>query len=428
MSSSRLPPFDEAAEKAVIGCCVTTPAESIPETALVVTSQDYFYNGQCRGLWAVLASFEPHKVNVITLADKMAVTQRKEVVMSFLSECQDAAFSSANLPVWLEMIQEKYLLRKVIATATQAIQEAYITKDGMDLLDKFERNALMIRPAKRIQTDIKSLVSEALEKIEYRTNHWNSITGLSTGLHDLDRKSDGLHKGEMIVLAALPSCGKSALAVNIAVHNALKGIPVGILSAEMRPIQLVIRSLCAEARVNFKRVTSDDCHKLIFEAGRLAAAPIYIQQASGWSIAQAMACARHWKHAYGIELAVADYIQKFTGKGDNREREIASIGSGFKDIAMELEIPVMALSQVNDDGKLRESRALSQDSDSVWILKNKGEWKPDIQPVQLAIEKCRDGETGTMDLIFQKEITRFESAANEDEQDGLPMRSTSSDP
>ena len=415
--SNRLPPFDESAEMAVIGCCLNTPVESISEVGLVVTTPEFFYSVRCRTAWEVMSGMAPDSVHLITVADKLSAMGREQA-FAFLNECQDRAFSSANLSAWLELVRDKFILRRIIRVAGVAAAAAYDGGISNDVLDAFERDVLAIRPANKDESDIKTLLREAVGIIERRVSNGGEISGLPTGLLDLDRKSDGLHPAELIVLAALPSCGKTALAVNIAVHNALAGVPVGILSAEMRPVQLALRSLCGEARVNFREVVEGDFTALVSSAGRLANAPLYIQQCNGWSIGQAQAQARRWHQKHGIKLLVADYIQRFTGVGENREREIASIGAGFKNIALELGIPVIALSQLNDDGQLRESRALGQDGDSVWKLENDGERQPKIQSVLLRIEKCRDGEVGIVPLTFLKPFTRFESQSKFHEPGG----------
>jgi replicative DNA helicase len=414
----RLPPYDADAEKAVMGCCLTTPAESIPETGLVVTCGEFFYDERCAVLWRIISAMPAREVNIITVAGKMSGP--RQLAMSFLMECQDLAFSSANLPVWLATVQDKFILRQIIATATQAAQAAYKANDATAALDAFESAALKIRPQRGEQTDIRTLIRQATDLIETRSQNWDKITGLETGLVDLDKLTDGLHPGEFVIPAAKPSVGKTALSVNIAIHNAMRGVPVGIISAEMRPVQLVIRSICSQSRVNFKRMGNEDIARMIPHASALAAAPIYIQQANGFTIGQAQACARRWAQRYGIKMLVADYIQRFQGQGDNRELQVASVGAGFKNIALELGIPVVAPSQLNDEGMLRESRALGQDADSVWVLKNDGVWKHDTQPVKLRVDKCRDGETGEVDLIFHKIWTRFESRSLHDDDWARP--------
>ena len=407
--SDRLPPFDEEAEKAVIGCCITTPAESIAETGLVVSVPDYFYDSRCRAAWQTASSMPSSAVNIITLADRMAKTMDKNAAIKFLGECQDAAFSSANLPSWLDIVRDKFILRSIIASSAAAIQRAYEATDATAELDAYESAALKIRPAGRNRKDIRALLQEAQKIIEYRACNWDKIVGLSTGLCDLDTLTDGLHPGEFIVIAALPSCGKTALAVNIAVHNSLQGVSVGILSAEMRPVQLVIRSICSESRVNYKRISENHIPSMAAAMGRMSVAPIQIEMVSGFTIGQCVALARRMSQENAIRLLVVDYIQLLAGVGSNREQQIASVGRGLKSIASELEIPVIGLSQLNDDGQLRESRAIGQDADSVWKLENDGAWQPETQSVILRVEKCRDGETGSVPLTFLKTFTRFEN-------------------
>ena len=418
----KLPPYSEEAEKAVVGCCLTDPAACIPETALTLTSPTFFYDIRCQAAWREMTSMHPCEVNIITLAARMKT--ESTAAHLFLSECQDAAFSTANLSSWLEMISEKFILRQLIKLGTETAQAAYSTTDVSGLLDGFEAAALKIRPSRRERKDMKSLVADAIEIIDRRSTDWEKITGLSTGINDLDQKTDGLHQGELIVCAAYPSCGKTALAVNICVHNSLAGVPVGIISAEMRPVQLVIRSICSESRVNFRKIDENSYARMIPFAGALSRAPVEIEQANGWTIGQVVAAARRMKQTAGIQLLAVDYMQRLVGTGDNRSQQIASIGAGLKNVAMELEIPVIALSQLNDDGKIKESRGPSEDGDSVWKLENDGAWQPDIQPVILRVEKCRDGETGAVPLTFLKTITRFEQASKfTDEESRSPHNS-----
>jgi replicative DNA helicase len=406
--ADRLPPYSEEAEKAVIGCCLQDPVKCHPESALIVTQPAFFYDARCRSAWEIIGTMELSAVNFITVQDRLAPKMTGPAAVKFCSECEDAAISTANLPAWLETLQDKFTLRSIIAASTNAIARAYEANDATAELDAFERDALKIRPARRDVKDIKTLLQEAQTIIEYRAQNWDKIIGLPTGLRDLDVKTDGLHRGEFIVIAALPSCGKTALAVNIGVHNSLEGTPVGILSAEMRPVQLVIRSICSESRVNYKRISETSIAPMSVAMGRMSKAPIHIQAVTGFTIGQCIAVARRMSQEHGIKLLVVDYIQLLAGVGSNREQQISSVGRGLKQIASELEIPVIGLSQLNDNGELRDSRAIGHDADSVWKLENDGAWQPEVQSVMLRIEKCRDGETGTVPLTFLKTFTRFE--------------------
>ncbi len=418
----RIAPHAQEAEQCVIGCCITERA-SIGDSQMTITSGEFFYDLRCQTVWGVIVEMPVNEVDLITVHQKLKDKKLLESVggISFLSGCQNLVSSTANLPYWLELLREKYLLRKLIATGTNVVARVYEFTGSVDeLMDEVESDVLKIRQTKTLSTGIQDLVAEATQKIEHRSRFHNAVSGMPTGLCDLDRLTDGLHKGEMIVLAGLPSTGKTALAVNIAVHNAIRQTPCAIFSAEMRPVQLVVRSICSESRVNFFKVTEMDFPKMIHAASQMSNAPLFIEQANRLSISQLAAIARRLKQKNDVQLIVVDYIQLLSGIGDNREQEISNISKGIKAMALELDVPVIALSQLTDDGKLRESRAIGQDADSIWKLANIGEWMPSVQPIKLNVEKCRDGATGKVELTFFKEWTRFEDTAKVSDED-LPL-------
>lgn len=405
-----LPPHSEEVEMAIIGCCVTTPKQSVPDAQAVIVSPEFFYTMACRSAWEVIQSMELDKIDIVTVFTK---GKRLGVTAQFLSLCQDDVTSPEMLPAWLDELSEKFIARRIIKIAAELTQMA--CDESKSLLDEAERKIMAIRPNRSVAVGIRELIGQAIEKVErkYKTN---TISGLTTGLPDLDAMTDGLHPGEMIVVAAFPSCGKSALLVNIVVANAMLGNGAVIFTAEMAPVQLVLRALCSESKANFHHLTESDLSKMANAAGRIAKSPLYIEPANKLSIQQLTAKARQLQRLHGIKLIGIDYIQLLLGTGDNREQEISSISKGIKAMAIELGVPVLALSQLTDEGKLRESRSIGQDADSVWKLKNKGEWKPFVQPVNLEVEKCRDGATGNVDLEFQKTYVKFESASKiEDE-------------
>jgi replicative DNA helicase len=420
-SVDRLPPNDSSIEQAVIGCCLLSPRECLSECIEKLKS-DSFYDLRHQTVFDVMVrmSERMEPIDVMTVQKILNDMNLLEQIggIAYLSWLQDSVPSVANLPYYLEKIIEKHLLRRMISTCTETVGKVYDNQgDAARLLDEFERDALSIRPQKIDDTGIKTLLGEAAGMIEQKCLSTGAITGLSTGLHDLDRLTDGMHKAEMIIVAALPSRGKTALAVNMAVFNALQGIPVAIFSAEMRPVQLVVRSICSESRVNFKTIDARDVPKMTVTMGRLSKAPLFIERASGFSISQLRAAARRLKQKHGIQMIVVDYIQLLSGTGDNKEQEVSSISKGLKALAMELEVPVVALSQINDKGETKYARALSEDTDSLWKLDNDGEWQTHVQPVKLNVEKSRDGETGTVNLTLMKEYTRFESAARVSDED-----------
>ena len=411
-----LPPHDDTAERCIIGSCLLAPKECVPEAQTVITGLDYFYTAACQDSWIAICALPLDKVDIVKVSQK--------VPLQFLNECQDLVPSAANLPAWLEIIVEKYLQRKLIAAGTKIIADAYETRNPIGLLDEVERDILAIRPNQNSSSDIKALVHEAINKFEHKIQSGDAITGLPTGIADLDRLTDGLHGGEMIVVAALPSRGKSALAVNIAVHNAIQGTCCVIFTAETMPVQVVVRSLCAEARINFRKLAVSDIPAATVAASKIAKAPLHVENANGFTIGQVRAISRRLHQKHPLKLIVIDYIQILRGIGETHEQEISSISKGLKSLAMELNLPVLVLSQITETGgkfKTKYASAISEDADSLWRLENDGEWQPLIQPIKLNVEKSRDGETGTLDLTFFKKFTRIEQASKVSDAD-IPER------
>lgn len=416
----RSQPQSTESEMAIIGCCISEPVKCIAEAQMIIKSDEYFYDLRNQTIWESLCRMQPPTVEMISLSQNLKDRGVIDQIGGFqyLNACQDAAISTANLPMWLSIVEEKWVLRRLIQTCQEVVSRVYEFGGTVnELLDEVERDVLAIRPSQRSSNDIKSLVNLAISKIENRFNLGNKISGLTTGLADLDRLTDGVHAGEVIVVAGFPSTGKTALGVNIAVGNALSGIPVAIFTAEMLPVQIVVRSLCSTARANFKYLVESDIPRMTSSAGRISRAPINIESASGLSAGQVMAIARRLKQKHNIQIIVVDYIQLLSGVGDNREQQVSSISKVMKAMALELDCAVLALSQLTDDGKLRESRAIGQDADSIWKLENDGDWKSHIQPIKLNVEKCRDGETGRVNLTFMKEFTRFENVSKISEED-----------
>jgi replicative DNA helicase len=286
---------------------------------------------------------------------------------------------------------------------------------------------------------VNTLVHDAIQTIENYFGRNGQLGGLATGFADLDKMTDGLHGGEMIVIAARPSMGKTSLAMNIAEHVALElKLPVGVFSLEMSSQSLILRMMCSVARVNLRHIrdgfmTEADFPKLMNAAGRLSSAKLHIDDTAGLSILQLRARARRMHQQHDIKLFVIDYLQLLNSTAgrakENRQQEIADISSGIKALAKELNVPVIVLAQLNREiekdknrkprmSDLRESGSIEQDADLVGLL-----FKPesdDDEPtaaesdglaVSLVIAKQRNGPTGDVNLTFLKPYTRFESAA-----------------
>jgi len=318
------------------------------------------------------------------------------------------------------------------------------------LLDEVERDILRISES-RVQgqtTTIKDLVKKAINTIEDFHQRQGMLTGVGTGFPDLDKMTSGLHGGEMVIIAARPSMGKTSLAMNIAEHAAIEQrLPVGVFSLEMTSESLVLRMLCSRSRVNLRSIREGflaerDFPKLTGAAGKLANAPLFIDDSSGLSILQLRAKARRMFQQFGIKLFVIDYLQLLNStsrRAENRQQEIADISSGIKALAKELDVPVIVLSQLNRElerdknrkprlSDLRESGSIEQDADLVCLLykpSSGDEEEPaaapagddEAQPVNLLIAKQRNGPTGDVNLTFLKSFTRFESAAKVSDED-----------
>ena len=355
--------------------------------------------------------------------------------------------TAANADYYREIIHEKFLLRQVITTCTEYVARAHEEQGDIKiLLDEVEARVLAIGEERNRTSmpSMKEMVNDAIAGIEKLVTSQGSITGLPTGFHELDRMTNGLHEGEMFVIAARPSMGKTALAMNIAEHVALEGNkPVAVFSLEMSAQQLVQRLLCSRARVNGKNlrdgyVKKTDLNNLSSTAGLLAKAKIFVDDTPGLSILELRAKARRLRNREKIELVVIDYLQLLRSNSrraqDNRQIEIQEISYGIKALAKELKLPVIVLAQLNRNPEqrtgnsagrprlsdLRESGTIEQDADVVGLLIRDKYYAEDDEAKKeaagkatLIIAKQRNGPTGDVALTFLEEYTRFEDRAED---------------
>jgi len=451
----RLPPHSVEAEQGVLGCILLAPNECMGVCIeRFKAGSEVFYDLRHRTVFNTLAQMYDGRegIDLITLQQRLKNRQLLEEIggIAYLSTLPDAVPSSANLSYYADIVQEKYLLRRMIQTCTEVVGRVYDYEGEVDaLMDEVERDILRISES-RVQGEsatIKELVKRAITTIESFHQRQGALTGIGSGFTDLDRMTSGMHGGEMIVIAARPSMGKTSLAMNIAEHVAIGlKLAVGVFSLEMTSESLVLRMLCSQSRVNMRSVREGflaerDFPKLTGAAGKLANAPLFIDDSSGLSILQLRAKARRMHQQYGIKLFVVDYLQLLHStarRAENRQQEIADISSGIKSLAKELNVPVIVLSQLNRElereknrkprlSDLRESGAIEQDADLVGLL-----YKPSSEeeesgsassaeeeavPVNLLVAKQRNGPTGDVELTFLRSYTRFESKAKVSEED-----------
>ena len=451
-SADRLPPHSPEAEQGVLGCILLSPNDCIGECITKFKNgSEVFYDLRHQTIFDTVAEMfdKREAIDIITLQQRLKDKQLLEQVggIAYLAALPDVVPSAANLSFYNDIVLEKFLLRKVIRVCTDVVGRVYDYEGQVDaLMDEIERDVLRISES-RVQSQtisIKDLVKKAVNTIEDYHARQGALTGLGTGFTDLDKMTTGLHAGEMIVIAARPSVGKTSLAMNIAEHVALdEKLPVGVFSLEMTAESLVLRMLCSRARVNMRSVREGflaerDFPKLTGAAGKIAGAPLFIDDSSGLSILQLRAKARRMHQQYGIKLFVVDYLQLLHStakRADNRQQEIADISSGIKSLAKELKVPVIVLSQLNREverekgrpprmSDLRESGAIEQDADLVGLLYRPSKEEDDsaerveAEPINLLIAKQRNGPAGEdVHLTFLRAYTRFENAAKIDQAD-----------
>ena len=431
----RMPPHSPEAEQAVLGCCLLDPSGCMPKMFERTTDED-MYDLRHRTILKALTemSASGSKIDTTTLYQWLKDRNEIESVggVQYIAALPDSAPSSASLDYYLGILLEKAMLRRMISTCVEAVGKAYSDgeSDVSGLVEWVEKKIMSVRGKfGRESIPINELVRRAITAIEESFGSNGRITGVPSGIPDLDSLTCGFQPSDMVVLAAFPSTGKTSLAMNMVSYAAVDcQIPSGVFSLEMRGEKLVAWILHSRSRTDSKRIKrglldEDDMRRLTVESVRIAKANLHIDSASGLTASQFRAKARRMVQEHGIKFIVVDYLQLLAGddsKGrDNREREVSGIAKVCKETAMELEIPVMVLSQVNDDGALRESRAIGQHADTVMKLKkSKGapedDLDDDVVPTDLKLVKQRDGPTGTVNLVFLKKYTRFEQAAKEE--------------
>ena len=444
--NSRQLPHDLEMEQGVLGCQLLSPNEAVSELLKRGLVPETHYDLRHQVIQAEI--FEMFNGNVpvelATLQQRLKDKQLLERVggVSYLSKLQDAVPSAANLNYYLDVVMDKFLLRKVVQVGTDMVNGVYeFVGDVGNLLDDTERKVLAIRPRQRnVLQDVKELVGEAIVHIEEVQARKGAIGGLPTGFTDLDAMTDGLHGGEVIIVAGLPGYGKTAFAINIAEHIVLNlGKPVGVFTLEMKAKQLVLRTICSHARVNLRNISrgfisADDYPRMTKSAGALSTAKIYFDDTSDLTVYELRARARNWWQRHGVELIIVDYLQLLsapsTSKREHRSKqeEIAEISHQLKHMAKEFNIPVIALSQLTevDGGKLRlrGSADIGQDADNVFRISNvkrkdgdKEQSETEGTPIDLKILKQRNGPTGKVRLMFLKQFTRFENASKVRDED-----------
>jgi replicative DNA helicase len=446
----RTPPHSVEAEQGVLGSMLISPRETIAECVEKI-NEEYFYVPAHRTIYDVLVDLwnAGQAIDLITFTQVLRDRSLLDIVggAAFVTNLFTFVPTAANVQYYLEIVRDKYILREIISAATESVRRAYEEQGEVNnLLDEVEQKIFAVGEDrfKDQMLSMKEQVMSTLESIEKLFENRGAITGVSTGFRDFDKLTSGLHHSEMIVIAARPSMGKTALAMNIAEHAAVEmNLPVAIFSLEMSAQQLVQRMLCSRARVNLAKtrdgfLAEADFPKLTHAASKLAEAKIFIDDSAGLTILELRAKARRLKAQQDVQLIIVDYLQLLRSTSrraqDNRQLEISEISAGLKGLAKELKIPIIVVAQLNRNpeirtgsGKgiprladLRESGSIEQDADLVGLLvreeyyADSDEERTELEgKAELIIAKQRNGPIGQVKLTFLKDFTRFEDRAED---------------
>ena len=438
------------AEKGVLGSILLLPQTVLDECIKRQVSPKYFHLPAHALIFSTLVEMHEAKrpIDLISLTQFLEDAHKLDEVGGAAAVTDLFTFvpTAANASYYLEIVREKYLLRQIISTCTEYAARAYSEQNEVPiLLDEVEKKVLAIGRDRfaGVTKSMKSLALGALESVEKLFESRGALTGLASGFRDLDEITNGLQPSEMIVIAARPSMGKTALAMNIVEHVAVaEGKCVAVYSLEMSAEKLALRMLCSMARVELKKIRNGFMNKaemnsLVQATTKISKSKLFIDDTSSLDVMEFQAIARRLHHENTLDLIVVDYLQLMRSPSrrgqDNRQVEVAEISGGIKALAKELQIPIIVLAQLNRNpdarvgapkGKpnlsdLRESGAIEQDADLVALLWRESrdlddDEKKEVETeADLIIAKHRNGEVGTIPLTFLAPITRFEDRAPE---------------
>ena len=435
MELGKIPPHDIEAEQAVLGSMLTDKDAVI--AAMEVLNPESFYREDDKLVYEAMQNLfsKAEPIDIITLKNELQAMSKLEQVggIEYLANLPEKSPTSANVQKYINIVEEKATLRQLIKTANELIDLGYSEDaDVEDIMDSAERKIFNIMQDKNQKgySQIKDILVESFTKLEELYNRKQHVTGVPTGFADLDYKTAGLHGSELILLAARPAMGKTAFALNIATNAALRAkTPVAIFSLEMSKDQLVNRILCSEAMVDSNKVRTgkledDDWTKLASSIGPLSESEIVIDDTPGITVNEIRTKCRKLKIEKNIGLVIIDYLQLVTGSNKrvgSREQEIAEISRSLKILAKELNVPVIALSQLSRAveqrtdhrpmlSDLRESGSIEQDADIVIFLYRDEVYDKESSKKGIAeviIAKQRGGSTGTVELLWMGNYTKF---------------------
>ena len=433
----RVPPQNIDAEQAVLGAMLIKK-EAIAEVAQILRPEDFYRDAHKIVYEAMLTLFNKNEpADIVTVSDYLNNENLMEKVggVTFITALANTVPTAANVTYHAKIVREKADLRNLINTATDIAGMAYESSDDVaDVIDKSEKMIMEVANRQNVSafTPMRDIVMETFDKINVLYESKGGLTGIPCGFTDLDKLTSGLQASDLILVAARPSMGKTAFTLNIGAHVALKEHKnVAFFSLEMSKQQLVQRMLCSEGGIDSQKLRKGeldktDWSKLVNVANKVAEAPLYIDDTAGITVMELRSKARRLKAEKGLDLIIIDYLQLMqgrTGKGatDNRQQEISEISRSLKAVARELNVPVIALSQLSRSvesrqikrpmlSDLRESGSLEQDADIVMFLYREDYYDPETvnkNITEVIVAKHRNGPVDTVKMFFKKEFTRF---------------------
>ena len=443
MIEERVPPQNIEAEQAVLGAMLIDK-EAIAKATELLSAEDFYREAHRVIFSAMLELYNKNEaVDMVTVTEILKRDNKLEDIggIAYITSLANVVLTAANVKYHAEIVAEKSVLRQLVRVSTEIAAMGYEANDDVGtLLDTAESRILEIsnRKKKNDFTAINDILMDSVQSIESLLQNKGGLTGLPAGFADLDKLTSGLHPSDFIILAARPSMGKTALALNIVqnvalrAHKVIGGEPrsVAFFSLEMSKEQLVNRMLCAEAGIDSQRLRVGEMHDedwthLWDACDTMSRAKIYIDDTAGITAMDMRSRARRLKAEHGLDLIVVDYLQLMQGSGKrnnsgDRQQEVSEISRSLKALARELDVPVLALSQLSRSvesrqvkrpmlSDLRESGSLEQDADIVAFLYREDYYNPETENkhTELIIAKHRNGPVDTVNLFFQKQFTKF---------------------
>ena len=436
VSSHKLPPQNIEAEQSVLGG-ILIENDAINKVMEVLAPEDFYRDAHRRIYNALINLFaRDEPADLITLTNELRKIDQLDAAggASYITSLIDSVPTAANIEYYAKIVKEKSILRQLIQTSTDIITESYQDRSDVEsFLDEAERSIFQISE-NRVRPSfypIREIVKQSFKTLERLYEKKELVTGVPSGFKELDQMTAGFQPSDLVIVAGRPSMGKTAFCLNVVQYAAIeKRTPVAVFSLEMSKEQLVIRMLCSEAHVEGTRLrtgflSEGDWPRLTIAAGNLSDAPIFIDDTAALSVLELRAKARRLKADQGLGMLIIDYLQLMKGRtrAESRQQEISEISRSLKAVAKELNIPVIAVSQLSRRTEertgmrpqlsdLRESGAIEQDADLILFLYrdevyNRSEDNPNRGKAELIIGKQRNGPTGKVELAFLSKFTTF---------------------